>query len=869
LGIDERRPRLSWLLESDRRDDTQTAYRVTAGSAAGQQDLWDSGRVESDTTAHVAYAGAPLGSGQQVWWTVQVWDAGGQPSDVADPAVWEMGLLDRADWTAQWIAAPAPLQAPVPLDGNDPDAGWDAPPPVHLRHTFHLDRAPGRARAYVTARGIYELSVNGRRVSDDIFTPGWTDYRKRIQYQAYDVATLLHPGENTVELVLADGWFTGKLAWLERKQYGEQTSALLQLDVDDQRVCTGPDWEAATGPRLWADHLIGEAHDARRAPAAWHPVAVVDAPDPTVALVATTSPPVRATEELAAVAVTEPAPGVFVFDVGQNMVGRVRLRVPPGPAGTTVRIRHAEMCDPDGTVYTQNLRSATATDFYVLAGDPDGEVFEPAFTFHGFRYVELTGWPGPDAPTTGAVTGIVLGSDLDTIGTFECSDPLVNQLQRNVVWGQRGNFLEAPTDCPQRDERLGWLGDAQVFVATASANMNAASFFAKWMQAVVDGQHESGLFPDVAPVVAGDVAAGAPAWADAGVIVPWTIYRCFGDRRILERHYDAMARFVDGVHEANPDHLWRHTAHDFGDWLNVDAPTPREVIATMYHAESTRLMARIAAVIDRPGDAERWHRRWLAIRDAFTVAYVTQAGRIVGHTQTAYVLALAFDLLSPAHRGAAMRYLVEDIEYRGDHLSTGFLGVGHLLPVLADNGRVDLAYRLLLQDTFPSWGYSIRHGATTIWERWDGWTDTNGFQTWHMNSFNHYSLGSVGAWLYRDVAGIGLDPDETAAGYRRAVIRPRPGGGLTHARATYRSMHGTYASAWRIEDGTFHLDVTVPPGATATVFVPTPDPAALLESGGPVTDVDKDGDAAVVGVGSGTYRFTAPAPASAPAPGEG
>jgi len=862
LGIDEARPRLSWLLESTepgRRDEVQTAYHVIVGSEPHTNDVWDSGRVASDRTNQIEYEGPPLRSGQTCWWAVQVWDGEDRPSTWSPPASWEMGLLDPADWVGTWIAPPAPLRQAVATDIVLP--GWSAPPAVHLRRRFTLPAGARRARVYATARGVYELHVNDQRVSDDVFAPGWTDYRKRIPYLTYDVTDMLAAGDNTITVHLADGWWCGKLAWLDRQQYGTHTSALLQLHVelDDGTtvtVATDDQWEATVGPILWSDFLVGEAYDARRridAATAWLAVEPVDPPD-GAALVGIRSPTVRRTEELAARTVAEPTPGAFVFDLGQNMVGRVRLKA-QGEAGAVVRIRHAEMCNPDGTIYTQNLRGATSTDFYVLAGDPDGEVYEPAFTFHGFRYVELTGYPG--RPDLDAVTGIVLGSDLEMTGTFECSDELVNQLQRNIVWGQRGNFLEAPTDCPQRDERLGWLGDAQVFVATASWNMDVAPFFTKWMQDVVDGQHESGLFPDVAPLIPGDVATGAPAWADAGVIVPWNIARWFGDRRIVERHYDALARFVDGVHEANPDHLWRNTAHDYGDWLAIDAPTPKDVVATAYHAESTRLMACIATALGRDADAERWHRRWDAIKGAFNHAYVTPSGRIVGHTQTSYVLALAFDLVLEEHRDAAVRYLVEDITSRADHLSTGFLGVGHLLPVLADHGHLDVAYRLLLQDTFPSWGYSIKHGATTIWERWDGWTDTTGFQTWHMNSFNHYSLGSVGAWLYRDVAGIGLDP--ASPGYRHALIRPRPGGGLTHASGSYRSMHGTYASAWRVEGDTFHLDVTIPPGASASVHVPTSDPGALTEGGRPVTSVDTDGPAAVVTVGSGSYQFAAPA----------
>jgi alpha-L-rhamnosidase len=845
IGIDETRPRFSWLLESDRPGDAQTAYQVVIDG------VWDSGRAESDRLFGIEYDGPVLTSRQRCVWRVRVWDGAGQSSDWSAPASFEMGLLDSADWSGSWIAPAAELRASV-VDLPDGvglehwGKRWSSPPPPFLRRRFSVGAEVVAARAYVTARGLYELHINGARVGDDVFTPGWTDYRKRIQYQVYDVTAALRSGDNAVGLVLGDGWWAGKIAWFDRLQNGTESSALMQLEIEladgtVERIVTDAAWRAAVGPCLWSDLLMGEAYDARRALPGWDQAdfddsswtaAAIEAPLPgeQVALVATRAPAVRRTQELVPQSVTEPTPGAWVFDLGQNMVGRVRLNV-RGPAGTVVRIRHAEMCNPDGTIYTQNLRHAAATDFFVLAGVAGGEVYEPAFTFHGFRYVEVTGLP--EAPDLAAVTGVVLQSDLDPTGTFECSNELVNQLQRNIVWGQRGNFLEAPTDCPQRDERLGWLGDAQVFAATASWNMDVAPFFTKWMQDVIDGQHSSGLFPDVAPLIAGDVDRGAPAWADAGVIVPWTVYRWFGDERILERCFPAVAKFVDGLAEAASDELVRLTPgkYEYGDWLANEAATPKDLIATCYFAESTRLAARMAEVLGRDDDAKRYQALWEDIRRAFNEGFVTPAGRVVGHTQTSYVLALVFNLLDEAGREIAMRHLVADIKARADHLSTGFLGVGHLLPVLADGGAVDVAYKLLLQDTFPSWLYSIKQGATTIWERWDGWTDTAGFQTWHMNSFNHYSLGSVGAWLYRDVAGIGLDP--AVAGYRHAVIRPRPGGGLTWARGSYRSVVGTFASAWRLsEDGAeFSLDVTVPVGATAAVHLPDGSPPVAVAAG--------------------------------------
>jgi alpha-L-rhamnosidase len=830
-GIDVAEPRLSWLPTAP-----ASAYEVRVGD-------WSTGRVEGPHPVYLSYGGPPLPPASVVEWSVRLWGLDGVASE------WATAWFDTGidSWSASWVAPPDSLREPAAGSLAPPAEDWASPPPVLLRSGFSLPlgRSVVSARAYVSARGVYTLWLNGAEVGgDDVLKPGWTDYRHRIQYQVFDVTSAVQAGDNAIGVTLADGWWCGKLAWLPRQQWGDHASALVELRVtlDDgsvQRVVSDSSWRCSTGPWLWSDLLIGEAYDARAVLEGWSTAsfddsgwarAVVEEP-PAARLVGIRTEPVRRTQEIAAVSVSEPSPGAWVFDLGQNMVGRVRLRV-SGPAGTVVRLRHGEMCNPDGTLYTQNLRSAAATDFYVLAGS-GVEEWEPSFTFHGFRYVEVTGLPSP-SPSLDAVTGVVLGTDLDVIGSFECSNEMVNQLQRNIVWGQRGNFLEAPTDCPQRDERLGWTGDAQVFAPTACFNMDAAGFFGRWMQEMVDGQHASGLFPDVAPLIPGDVDRGAPAWADAGVIVPWTVYQCFGDERLLANCFDAACRFVDGLDADNPTRIRRTPGkHEYGDWLSVEATTPKDVLATAYFAESARLVARMAEVLGRDDEAKRFQALWEDIRRAFIEAYVTPTGRVVGHTQTTYVLALAFDLLPFDQRSLALGYLVEDIESRGWHLSTGFLGVGLLLPVLADCGRLDVAYRLLLQDTFPSWGYSIKHGATTIWERWDGWTEENGFQIWHMNSFNHYSLGSVGAWLYTDVLGLGIGP---VPGYGQALIRPRPGGGLTWARGSYRSPHGVYSVSWQVADGSFVLDVGVPAGASG----------ALVELP----------DSSVHEVGPGDHRFT-------------
>ncbi len=793
LGIDDPAPRLSWKLASQRNGARQASYRVIAGG-------WDSGRVESAAMT-VEYAGPPLGSRDRVDWRVQVWDDGGVEAQSGN-ATFEMALLTPSDWTAAWIGA------------DDDIRGEDTPTPW-LQKTFTLPAAVTRARLYITALGIYEAHCNGSRIGDDRFTPGWTDYHHRLQYQTYDVTSLLRAGNNVLDVELADGWYAGYVGFLGREIYGVAPELLAQLEatLDDGTtavIASGDDWLVGRNGRV-TDLLMGETFDARHELADWQPARRTAGT--TARLVAPTAPPTRATMELPAVAASEYSPGRWIVDVGQNISGWLRLRV-RGDAGTAITLRFAEVLDADGALYTDNLRAARATDRFVLAGGDTDEVLEPAFTFHGFRYVEITGYPDPLSVEN--VTAVVCTADLEETGGFQCDDPAVNQLQSNIVWGQRGNFLEVPTDCPQRDERLGWTGDAQVFAPTACFNMDVASFLSRWTVDLVEGQADDGGFPVVVPRLSGPNPHendGAPGWGDAGVIVPWTLYVRYGDRRLLARCFDAMVRWIDHIQTANPDLLWKHGRHgDMGDWLSIDADSPKEVLGSSFFTYSADLVARAAAALDR-GDADVHRARANHIRAAYNAAYVKDDGSIEGDTQTVYALALRFGLLDDDAAVRAAKRLAADVEGRGYHLSTGFLGVAHLLPALSDAGYVDAAYRLLHQDTYPSWGYPIRHGATTIWERWDGWTEEHGFQDPAMNSFNHYAFGAVGEWLYESVAGI--RPVEAAPGYERAVIAPRPGGRLRSVYATYRSVRGPIAVKWKREDTRFVLDVSLSPGCTA------------------------------------------------------
>jgi alpha-L-rhamnosidase len=738
-----------------------------------------------------------------------------------------------------------------------------------------------RARLYATARGVYEPRLNGERVGDLELAPGWTEYRRRIQYQTYDVTGLLRDGGNVLAAVVADGWWSGYVGFDPRRpalHYGTAPAFLAQLVLDfadgsRRVVATDPAWSEGPGEIAMADLLMGEYIDARRRVPGWdtgsgtvagfRPVAVLDTdPGP---LVAEPDHPVRVTREVAPVALHRKDDGRIVVDFGQNLVGRVRLTVRDAGAGDRIVLRHAEMLTADGEPYLENLRRAEATDVVVTAG-AGVETFEPRFTFHGFRYAEIAGHRSGLAPED--VMARVIHSDTPWTGSFSSSDPTLNQLQSNITWSQRGNFVSIPTDCPQRDERLGWLADAHVFAPTASRNADVAAFFARWMRDVVDGQDGGGAFRDVAPLAALDREA-APAWGDGGVVIPWHLWRTYGDREVLSRCFGPMAAWVAHIRRHNPDLVWRHrTGNSYGDWLQVEAETPRDLLATAYFARSAQITADAAAVLGLD-DAE--HRELhAAVRAAFVDEFVCADGTVQGETQTGYLLALGFGLMPEHLVPAAVEHLTADIRRRGDRLTTGFVGVGLLCPVLTDHDRADVAYALLHQDEYPSWGYSIRHGATTVWERWDGWTDRAGFQSAAMNSFNHYSLGSVGDWLFGRVAGIDQTADSVA--YRELLLRPTPGGRLRWARAEQETARGTVACGWSLARDRLTVTVAVPPGSTALLRIPTRDAGSVTEAGEPAADrpgvvaVTPAAAGVTLRLASGRYSFDAAAPGGAAAP---
>ena len=738
-----------------------------------------------------------------------------------------------------------------------------------LRRDFNLDGEVAQATLRHTAFGVHELSINGELVNDQRFAPGWTDYEQRLPYVTDDVTELLVDGDNAIGGAVSTGWYAGAIAIFGPNLYGDQPALFAQLEVtytdgSTEVVTTDEDWTTTRGPIVGSDMQHGETFDARERTPGWTEPGFDDSDWEEVALpddlhdpqlVPQADPPVRELQEREAEEITQPEPGVHVVDLGQNMVGTARLKLEGADAGDIVRLRFGEVLDEDGNVYTENLRSARVTDHYIAAGD-DVEIWDPQFTFHGFRYVEVTGYPGDELPQD-AITGIVIGSELAETGEFSTSDEMLNQLHDNIVWSQRGNFLSIPTDTPARDERMGWTGDINVFAPTATFNTDSRRFIAdKWMTDVRDAQEDDGAITDVAPYVP-VVGSGNAGWGDAAVTVPYALWQSYGEPRVIEENYEAMGDWIAYLEE-NSDELRRPDA-GYGDHLNLDDETPGDLIGTAYFAHVTRLLAEMAEVIGEDEDAADYHELADDVTEVFQDTYVLVNGRLDTESQTGYVLALSFGLVPDDLVDAAAGRLANLVEERDGHLSTGFLGTPDLLPVLADTGHADLAYQLLTNRTFPSWGYQIDRGATTTWEHWDSIMPDGSFQDPEMNSFNHYAYGAVGSWMYEHLGGLRVDEP----GYRHTLIRPEPGGGVTSAATRHESPFGTVGVAWELDDDDrLSLEAEVPVSATATVHVPVEAGETVLEGGDPaadrdgITEVEKIDGHVAVEVGSGTYQFT-------------
>lgn len=878
IAIGTTMPRFSWKLratEPGARDLVQSAYQIQVARADedfGTAPLWETGKTKGRVTSQIEYAGSALASRDRLKWRVRVWDGADQPSDWSATATVGIGLLEQKDWTALWISSlddeSFTTTENVQNFVGEPKRGTLVVTPAkHFRKDFEAP-AIVRATVHATALGVYTLEINGTRVSDEVLAPGWSAYQRRIHSQTYDVTRLIKEGGNAIGATLADGWYSGYVAYGlltaqeglvpgidGRYYYGVSPAVRVQLELEladgtRRTVQSDTSWKTSTGPITESDILMGESYDARKEMPGWSSTGFDESgweaavcktgsnakvePHPGV--------PVRPIEEMPAKTLREHQPGVFIFDLGQNISGVVRLKV-KGKAGDKVTLRFAEILHLDGSLSTENLRCARAVNTYILKGDPDGETWTPEFTYQGFQYVEITGYPG--TPDKEAITGIVLHSDTPMHGEFTSSDEMLNKLYQNMLWTQRANFFEMPTDCPQRDERMGWTGDAQLYVRAATFNSDIASFYTKWLRDLNDDAWDYGAYPAYAPrPLARPNEHHAAGWMDAGVICPWTIWQVYGDTRVITEHWRKMTDFMDWRLARDKELLGAVDDVGFGDWLALEeTKTPIPYIDLAYHAYCAQLMAEMAAAIDLPEQAKTYTKRHEQILAAFQQKYLKEDASLTVHNQTTYAMALEFGLIPENQRQSAADHLAKLIRDNDNKLATGFLGTRPLLPVLSAYGHHDIAGILIQQREYPSWGYEVVNGATTIWERWNSYIKDEGPQSPAMNSFSHYAFGAVCEWMFSELAGI----DRAAPGFDKIRIAPRPTGTITHASAAMNTRHGRLACTWKIEGEIFTAEVTIPPNTTADITLPV---------SGPVLENDKPLGSGTLTLGSGTYQLS-------------
>jgi alpha-L-rhamnosidase len=872
IGIDVLNPRLSWMLSSgpEDRNVIQTAYQVQVcldePTFTGSNLVWESGKIISDQSTQLVYNGLPVASLKRYYWRIKYWDNKGRVSKWSQPSFWEMGLLKSTDWKAKWI------EADIPLNTDSPN------PCPYLRKEINVNKKLKSARLYITSRGLYEVYLNDNKIGKDILTPGWTSYEKRLQYQTYDITGLIKQGGNSFGVILGDGWFKGNISRMpDSVKKNTKLALLFQLylefiDGESIYVISDESWKSSVGPIKMSDIYNGETYDARDILEGWNTNGYDDSNWLGVTvrdygysnLVAPAGVPVTRMKEIKPVRIFHTSKNELVMDMGQNMVGWIRLKASLN-RGDRIVLTHAEVLDKNGNFYTENLREAKQKIEYI-AGDDQLNVYEPHFTFQGFRYVKIEGFPGE--PSIDYFTGIVIHSEIDQTGFFECSNKIINQLQSNIQWSQRGNFIDVPTDCPQRDERLGWTGDAQVFAPTACFNFDCAAFYTKWLQDLKADQLSNGSVPHEIPNVLGKRHSGSTGWGDAAVIIPWTMYLKYGDKRILEEQYESMKRWIQFLLSlTNDDFIIRKGFH-YGDWLFFIHPkdwnvkpgyTDVDLIATAFFFYSTDIVEKTARILNKTEDVIYFRDLLKNIKSSFSKEFITPNGRLSSNSQTAYVLALQFKLLDSVNIKNAVGYLTDDIKKREFHLSTGFLGTPYICHVLSQNGYIDYAYKLLFQRTYPSWLYPITRGATTIWERWDGIKPDSSFQDPDMNSFNHYAYGAIGDWIYSNIAGF--HDDEKYPGYKHFTIRPLITDSLNYAKSSFKSMYGTIRSEWSRNNNQIELNIAVPPNTSATVILYTSDIESITERGKLISDVFKSSDVTLsdtecdISLGSGVYYF--------------
>lgn len=824
FGIGTATPRLSWTVGTDETDWDQDSYELslcllTDGGNEQDTQLF---LAASDRSVLVAWPFEPLSSRSRCEVRVRVSGSNDTQSEWSDPLQIEVGLLDSQDWSAVPITASAPEE--------------NRTQPIRLRHTFSVRAELTRARLYASALGLYQAECNGVALGDDVLAPGWTSYHHRLRYQTFDMTDVLVEGRNALGFTIAEGWYRGRLGWEEGvlDTYGDKIAAIAQLELTyadgtTQTVSSNTDWKAGVGPITMASIYDGEHFDARLDDPAWSTANFDDSdwqgtaqlPCVAAALQAPVGPAIKAQHPLVPLSISTTPSGKTLVDFGQNISGRIRIRA-SGEAGSVITMRHAEVLE-HGEICVRPLRAADATDVFTLSGE-QAQSYEPAFTIHGFRYAQIDGYPG--TLNRDDIVAVPCYSDMEPLGTFTSSNADLNQLHSNVVWSMLGNFVDIPTDCPQRDERLGWTGDIQVFAPTASFLFNCDGFLTSWLQDLAAEQKVEGSVPFFVPwLELGFDAWPAAAWGDAAVIVPWVLYQRFGDVGILATQYESMTTWVDQVTKiAGPSHLW-NTGVQFGDWLDPAAPpdepsharTDPALVATAHHAYTARLLGEIAGVLDKPADQERYQQLAQDVGKAFVEEYVTGSGRMASDAQTAYALALQFDLLPTTSQreraGQRLQHLVQLEKYR---IGTGFVGTPLMCDALANADYLDDAYFLLLQPECPSWLYPVGMGATTIWERWDSMLPDGSVNPGQMTSFNHYALGAVADFLHRTVAGL----SPASPGYRKILVRPCPGGGLTSAAASHLTPYGKASVSWTRDGGTLSVEVVVPPSCRADIELP-------------------------------------------------
>lgn len=854
LGIVRKQPLLQWKMIDSRRGASQTAYQVLVastpeGAVEGKADLWDSGIVKSDQSVFIPYQGKPLTTGQTCYWKLRIWDQEGKVSDWSETASWEMGLLSSSDWKASWIARSKEKPGRSAL----------------MRKEISLpEQELAKARLYVTGLGNYVFYINGNRVGEDLLTPGWTDFRKRVEYQVYDVTGMLQVGNNALGAILGNMWWSGGVGWKGGVRYSEgplQMLAMLELTFEDGTVTTfGTDttWKWHDSPIVY-DHIYhGETYDANLELPGWDEAgfddsawAVAEPASFGGSVDGPVFPPLREQMEVDAVSLTEPVPGEYVFDLGQNIVGWARMIV-NGAKGDTITLRYAELLHEDGTVAQENLRSAKATDRIICNGEE--LVWEPKFTYHGFQYVQVSGLK--QKPDITDLAGKVIHTDEPFTGKLETSNQLINAIYKNITWGQRGNFFTVPTDCPQRDERLGWMGDAQIFAPTANFNMNLNRFWNKWMTDIADGQDSAGWVHDVSPAIVVE-GPSKPGWGDACVMIPWYTYLYYGDTRIISEHYETMKKWVDYMHaqSRNLIYIWGKKGewNGYGDWIAVEK-TPSEPIGTAYFSYSARLLSKMAAVIGKNADATYYDDLSRKIAAAYQQEYWHKDSLFYpGKTQTSSLLPLAFGITPPELKDQVVKNLVESVKAKDVHPTTGFLGTGYILPVLSSTGNHDLAYQMINQTTYPSWGYMVEKGASSIWELWNSDTE----RPEGMNSRNHFALGCVGEWMWNTLAGVNIC--EKKPGFKRIILRPEPVGDLKSVKAEYETNYGKLLVSWNVNQETFSMNVTVPANSEALFIPPVLRAGAtLLENGVDVASGKVKGISTEEGnylLSSGSYAF--------------